>query len=326
MISRYALRRSLFLCSSNTKTLPFFLIVDSVDVQIYQKRDDQSIFIVTLLLRKGIFAETIINMEDQINMEDIDRQKVPTARDAFMKRFSEKYPDFDPNDEEGLYGKLGEEFDRFDRSDTAQRELGELLAKDPRSAGFLMVLRKGGNPMEFMIEQYGDDFREALNDPEKAKELAGAFLKYAEKQAKNKELQKQAEDNLQKMLDELDAAQEDGNFSDEDATNAYEFLYADGGLLDRIITNDITKEDWMMLMKASNYDNLQKDLESKVVEARNEGEITGRNAKIEEAKRKRTKVDSMPSQIASTSTPVGGKAKNPAVEALDKITSKSVWD
>lgn len=265
-------------------------------------------------------------MEDVENIEKTEKQAVPTRRDSFMKRFSERYPDFDINDEDGFYGKLGEEFDRFDRSDTAQKELGELLARDPRSAGFLMVLRKGGNPMEFMIEQYGDDFREALNDPEKARELAGAFSKYAEKQTKNQELQKQAEDNLQKMLDELDAAQEEGRFSDEDARKAYEFLYADGGLLDRIIVNDITREDWMMLMKAAKYDDLQKDMENRISEARTEGEITGRNARIEEAKRKRTKADSMPSQIASTSSPVGEKRRNPALEALDKITGKSVWD
>ena len=165
-----------------------------------------------------------------------------------MERFAERYPDVTADDEEAFYGRLGDEWDRMDRSDAAQRELGELLANDPRSAGFLMVMRKGGNPMEYLIEQYGEDFREALNDEAKAKEFSAAFSKYAEKQAKDKELQAQAEANMQRMLDDLDAAKAEGSFTDDDAAKAYSYLYGDGGLLDRIITNDITKDDWMMLI------------------------------------------------------------------------------
>ena len=144
-----------------------------------------------------------------------------------MERFAERYPDVTADDEEAFYGRLGDEWDRMDRSDAAQRELGELLANDPRSAGFLMVMRKGGNPMEYLIEQYGDDFREALNDETKAKEFSAAFSKYAEKQAKNKELQAQAEANMQRMLDDLDAAKAEGSFTDDDAAKAYAYLYGD---------------------------------------------------------------------------------------------------
>ena len=183
-----------------------------------------------------------------------ENQPEKTRREAFMERFGQRWPDVDAADEEAFYGRLSDELDRIDRSDAAQKELGELLASDPRSAGFLMVMRKGGNPIEYLIEQYGDDFREALNDEAKAKEFSEAFSKYAEKQAKDKELQAQAESNMQRMLDDLDAAKAEGSFTDEDAAKAYSYLYGDGGLLDRIITNDISKDDWMMLMKAANYD------------------------------------------------------------------------
>lgn len=245
-----------------------------------------------------------------------------------MERFGQRYPDIQADDEEAFYGKLRDEFDRIDRSDAAQRELGELLANDPRSAGFLMVMRKGGNPMEYLIEQYGDDFREALNDEEKAKEFSEAFSKYAEKQAKNKELQAQAEANMQKMLDDLDAAKTEGNFTDEDASKAYAYLYGDGGLLDRIITNDINRDDWMLLMKAANYDVMKKDADMRVAEAREEGEITGRNANIDTQKRKRTKAETMPGDMNASGKPNEiGARKDPMLEVLDKINgrSKSIW-
>lgn len=34
-----------------------------------------------------------------------------------MQRFSEKYPDLKPDDEESLYGKISEDYDRFDKND-----------------------------------------------------------------------------------------------------------------------------------------------------------------------------------------------------------------
>lgn len=266
-------------------------------------------------------------MEVKEEKQVSENQPLNSKRDAFMQRFSTRYPDIKSDDDDSVYGKIGEDYDQFERSEQAQKQLGELLAGDPRSAGFLMAMRKGENPVQYLIEQYGDEFREALNDEGKAKEFADAFSKYTEKQTKSKELQSKAEGNMQKMLDELDAAQQEGKFSDDDATSAYEYLYGDGGLLDRIITNEITKDDWMMLMKASNYDKMMKENEAKVEEAKQEGEIAGRNANIDEKKKKRTKVEGMPTTLASG----GGEqkdtnAKNPTLAALDKMQKGSVWD
>ena len=268
-------------------------------------------------------------MEENKETQKIDNQQEKTRREQFMERFGQRHPDVDTGDEEAFYGVLGDEWDRMDRSDAAQRELGELLASDPRSAGFLMVMRKGGNPMEYLIEQYGDDFRESLNDESKAKEFSEAFSKYTEKQAKNKELQAQAEANMQRMLDDLDAAKAEGKFTDEDADKAYSYLYGDGGLLDRIITNDITKDDWMMLMKAANYDLMQQDANARVAEARHEGEVAGRNANIDLNKRKHTKASDMPSDISQSGRGgESGRREDPLLSRLDKIVGrrKSVWD
>ncbi len=265
-------------------------------------------------------------MEEEIKDQTAENQNPISKKDAFMQRFSKKYPDIKSDDEDSLYGKIGEDYDRFDQSEQAQKQLGDLLSSDPRSAEFLMIMRKGGNPVEFLIEKYGDDFREALNDEGKAKDFADAFSKYAEKQVQNRELQAKAEGNMQKMLDDLDSAQKDGNFSDEDATSAYEYLYGDGGLLDRIITNEITKDDWMMLMKASNYDKMMKENEAKVEEAKTEGEIAGRNANIDDKKKKRTRVEGMPTTLASAGGSNEGRPKNATLAALDRLQKKSVWD
>ena len=265
-------------------------------------------------------------MEEETKKEMLDKEQPKTKKDAFLARFGERFPDVEQGDEEGFYGKLSEEFDKFDESRKAQQELGELLGRDPRSANFLMVMRKGGNPMEFLIEQYGDEFREALADEEKAKEFATAFSKYAERQAKNRELQAKAESNMQAMLDALDGAQAEGGFSDEEAAHAYEYLYGESGLLERLITNEIGKDDWLMLMKAGKYDAMQADAEARVAEARTEGEIAGRNANIDLQKRKRTKVEGMPGNLPASGGGNPSKPQDDGMLAFLNRRRKSVWD
>jgi hypothetical protein len=250
-----------------------------------------------------------------------DNQDVISKKDLFLSKYREKYPDLPEDDDEAFYGSLSEDFDRFDRSEAAQRELGELLASDPRSAGFLMVMRKGGNPLEFLIEQYGDDFREALDDEGKAKELSAAFSKYMEKQTKDRELQRQADENLSAMVEAIGRVQQEGGYTDEEVTDAYRYLYGEGGLLDRIITNGVTADDWLMLLKASRF-------EKAVEEARSEGQVAGRNENIQLNRRKTEKAAGMPSDLSSQSGgKIPAKPKNETLERLDKITGrKSVFD
>jgi hypothetical protein len=266
----------------------------------------------------------VVYIKKELAMADMkvpDNQGVISKKDLFLSKYREKYPDLPENDEEAFYGSLSGDFDRFDRSETAQRELGDLLASDPRSAGFLMVMRNGGNPLEFLIEQYGDDFREALNDEEKAKELSSAFSKYLEKQTKDRELQKLADENMTSMVDAIERVQQEGGYTDEEMADAYQYLYGEGGLLDRIITNGVSAEDWLMLLKASRF-------EKAVEEARAEGEIAGRNQNIQLNKRKATEARNMPSDISSQSgKTVAAKPQNEALTMLDNITSrKSVFD
>lgn len=248
-----------------------------------------------------------------------------TRKDSFRERFGKKYPDLNLDDEDAYYGALNDEFDLMDKSNAEQRKLGEMLGRDPRSAGLLMVMKNGGNPMEYLIEHYGEDFRDALNDEEKAKEFAAAFAKNIEKRAESEKLRAQASSNMQAMIDALDEAQKDGSFSDENATKAFDYLYADGGLLDRILVNDIKKEDWMMLMKAENYDRMKSEGEQMAKTAHEEGVVEGRNANIDIQKKKRTQAKSMPGNVPSTGSARPAKSKDKFLSMLDEKT-KSVWD
>lgn len=270
-----------------------------------------------------------MNKEENKMLKENGLEETPApkkGRDAFNERFSKKYPDLNLEDEESYYGALSDEFDRIDKSDAEQRQLGEMLGRDPRSAGLLMVMKSGGNPMEYLIEEYGEDFRDALNDEEKAKEFAAAFAKNIEKRAESEKLREQAQSNMQSMLDALDEAQADGSFSDENAAKAFDYLYGDGGLLDRILINDIKKEDWMMLMKAENYDKMKSEGEEAAKTAREEGVVEGRNANIDIQKKKQAQAKKMPGNIPSVASPKPAAKQNDKFLAMLDEKTKSVWD
>lgn len=268
---------------------------------------------------------TVEEQKQVIEEGVVDTTSKKTRKDSFNERFGKKYPNVNLEDEDSYYGALSDEFDRIEKSDKEQRLLGEMLGRDQRSAGLLMVMKNGGNPMEYLIENYGEDFREALNDEEKAKEFAAAFAKNIEKRAESDKLRAQAESNMQSMIDALDEAQKDGSFKDEDAAKAFDYLYSDGGLLDRILINDIRKEDWMMLMKAENYDRMKSEGEEAAKTAREEGVVEGRNANIDIQKKKQVQAKKMPGNIPSSASTRPEKKKDNFLAMLDEKT-KSVWD
>ena len=109
------------------------------------------------------------------------------------------------------------------------------------------------------------------------------------------------------------------------AAKAFDYLYGDGGLLDRILVNDVKKEDWMMLMKAENYDRMKAEGEEAAKTAHEEGVVEGRNANIDIQKKKQAQAKKMPGNIPSAASTRPAKKKDDFLAMLDEKT-KSVWD
>lgn len=80
-----------------------------------------------------------------------------------------------------------------------------------------------------------------------------------------------------------------------------------------------------MLMKAAKYDDMMKENEMKVAEAKEEGEIAGRNANIDIQKKKKAQVKAMPGNVPSTGSVRQAPKKDKFLSMLDEKT-KSVWD
>ena len=216
-----------------------------------------------------------------------------TGKELMIERLSVKHPELNGEDDEALFGAIGKDYDDYEKGLSENAKMRDSLDKmlsvfesSPEAAALYVDLAKGGKSvLEYLIENYGDDFMEALEsrDAEMIKKITEAENKYRTKMTTNAELAKEAEANLVVSLDALDEAAKEAGISDEDKDKAFE-AYAN--MIDDAIRNKVSKETWTMFIKGLNHD---KD----VAEAADEGEIRGRNTKIVEKLRKPSEVPPM---------------------------------
>lgn len=224
-------------------------------------------------------------------MAENENQK--TKRELFAERLKGRYPDRDFTDDEAMYGQAGEDYDAYENELSGYREreskLEELFAKDPKNAQFLADMARGEDPWLVVIERLGTDgITELLNDPEKKAAYEEANKRYAERLAKEKEIEAEYDRNMeesQRVREELDAI------------HGVEAVDAALGVIDQMtkdaIMGKVTKEAVEMAMKIVNRD-------ADLANARSEGEIAGRNAKIEERMRRQQTGDGMPQMGGAT--------------------------
>ena len=239
--------------------------------------------------------ETIKTIENQEGTTPSPSR--PDRRAELLQLMREDYPDADFAHHADFYDTIYNERSRYKSTEEQAAKLRDAFVKDPRLASLLNFAREGGNPISYLIEQFGDDFRDALEDPDKAEEFAEAHRKYQEKVAKSKELEELSAANLQTSASNLDALQAEYHLTDDEVLDI--FQTASQYALDAT-TNLYSKEFLAAILHAKNYD---KD----VAAASMEGEVRGRNERIEEHLRKK-KPTGVPPTLTGDS---GGKATTP---------------
>lgn len=224
-------------------------------------------------------------------------QSQKSKRDLVRERLAQKYADKSFDDDESLYGQINDDYDSYENELQGLRDeegkLTNLMNSDPRSARFLHAWMEGGDPLTALVREYGDDFMEQLQDPEKQEALAQASKEFAERTAKNKEYEDQYQANMQQTLADIDAVQQEDGLSDEDIDAAMGFLLQvmKDGLLGKF-----TPESIRMALGAIHHD-------EDVAQAGEDGEIRGRNTTIREKLRRGKQGDGMPSMGGRNRTP-----------------------
>lgn len=219
-------------------------------------------------------------------------------RDLVGERLKSKYPDREYADDDALFGQIDNDYNDYEQQLAGYREregkFSEMLARDPKSARFIKTLADGGDPWVATIEMIGvDGITDIMNNPEKKKEYAEANKRYLERVAKSQELEEEYNRNFVESMGLLARMQQERGLSDEAIDAAYDFI---NKIANEALHGKYTAEAVEMALKAVNHD-------AEVENARSEGEIAGRNARIEENLRKPQQGDGVPAMGGSGVAP-----------------------
>lgn len=247
--------------------------------------------------------------------------KVKSNRDRYTERLRAKYPDKEFADDEALFGQINDDYDSYDKELSGYREnekaLSDLFASNPRSAAFLTDWRKGEDPIIGMIRKFGDDFKAALEDPAKQEELAAANKEFAERIAKEKQYEEEYQVNINDTLTMLETMQQEKGLSDDDIDKSMDFLL---GIVRDGIMGKFTRESVAMALKAINHD-------SDVEQADLEGELRGRNTKIEEKLRKGSRSDGTANLGSKNGGGMGRSREMPDLGVIDQnYGTQNIWE
>lgn len=261
-----------------------------------------------------------IDMAEVTKPTEVQEVAVPATpmRGKVSERLKTKYPDKEFADDEAMFGQISDDYDDYDNRigeyKNREKALTDMFASDPRSAYFLSNWRNGEDPVVGLVRQFGTDIKDAIDDPKRQQEIAEANKEFVERVAKEKELEETYRQNLDASLTDLAAWQEENGLSDDEVDEAMEFLQS-------VITDGImgkfSRESMDMARKAINHD-------ADVADADYEGEVRGKNTRVEEKLRKRSKGDGTSSLDGAT----GGASKpQPNLGALGQMSNTAnIWE
>lgn len=222
---------------------------------------------------------------------------VKSRRDQHVERLRKKYPDKQFDDDEALFGQISDDYDQFEQENGTMRErekaLSDMFRADPRSAYFLNDMREGKNPVLGLVERFGPDIKNVLDDPEMQEQIKEESQKYYERVAKSRQLDEEYEKNMDATLTILSQYQQEKGLADEEIDNicaAWLQIVSDG------IIGKLTSETITLIANALNHD-------TDVAAAQEEGEVAGRNAKIVEKMRSSKKGDGIQNLNGRNGTP-----------------------
>lgn len=214
-----------------------------------------------------------------------DNKEVKSKRDMVAERMRSRHPDAQFDDDEALFGKIGEDFDDFDNRikgfQDRENAFAGMFGSDPRTANFLMDWKNGKDPLVEFARRFGKD---ALEDEGKLEEIAAANQEYLERLAENEKLEKQYQDNIAKSLELASAFEQENGLTEEQGNQILDLI---AQISKDYIVGVISRETLDMARKAINHD-------TDVDDAGREGEARGANKKIDEKLRKKGRTDSVP--------------------------------
>lgn len=227
-----------------------------------------------------------------------ENQEAKSRREQFSERLKKKHPDREYVDEDALFGQISDDYDNYDNQLGQYKEresrLTDMFSKNRSSAQFITDMANGKDPWLAVIERLGiDGVTDLINDPAKQAEYAEANKKYVERLAKEKSLEEEYQKNFSESMDLLEKMQQERGLGDETVDAAMDLIMR---ITNEAIVGKFTEETINMALNAVTHD-------ADMSNARAEGIVAGRNAKIDEKLRKPQGGDNMPNLAGSNNAP-----------------------
>lgn len=240
-------------------------------------------------------------------MEAIENKEVMTSRDRIRDRYAKKYPERDFTTEESasvLDDEIIAELEAYDAELEGYRSndkrLKDLFNSDPRSGRFMVNwAAEGGNPIQYLLDIFGPELVDALQSEEGRAKILESTNKYLEQKAENEKGEAERLANYEQSINDLVAFADEKGISEEQAVEVFEKV---NQIAFDVIDGKYTRDAFEMAYNAMNYST---DVES----ARREGEVAGRNAKIEEKLAKVEKPLDMPPAVGGQGAAVSEQPK-----------------
>ena len=227
-----------------------------------------------------------------------------TKRSKVTSRIKNRLPEMNTEDDETLFGQIDTDYDDYENRlsekdneleeyKSREKTFADLFYSDPKSAAFLSSWRQGGDPIMSLIRNFGMEIKDVLDDPDKQEEISKANEEYVKRVAMEKDLDDTYQKNLNESLMLIDNLEKSGR-STQQVDEAFALLL---GIVRDGILGKFRPESFDMAFKALNHD-------ADVQNAASDGEIKGRNAKIDETLRKKSAGDG--------THPMGGMSSAPS--------------
>ena len=252
-------------------------------------------------------------------MAQPDNKEVKSKRDLVAERMRSRHPDTQFDDDEALFGRIGEDFDDYDNRikgyQDRENAFAGMFGSDPRSANFLMDWKNGKDPLVEFARRFGKD---ALEDEAKLEEIAAANKEYLERMAENDRLEQQYQENIAKSLDLASEFEQENGLTEEQGNQVLDLI---SQISKDYITGVISKETMALALKAINHD-------TDVDDAGREGEARGANKKIDERLRKKARTDTVPAIQGQNgaAAPGDGKRELGALGRFGNPGPQNIWE
>ena len=239
-------------------------------------------------------------------------QEVTNYGSRLAERMQGKYPDRQFTDAEGnidnnrLLEAISEDLNSLDGKvgeyEANNRQMVDLFKTNPKAAAFLNTWVQTKSPALAFRKIYGQNAFEAITSEEGASIIAEIEAEESKRKADDEAFLAEKESNLNASFDALDSWGDSKGLSDEQKVAVFKTLN------DLLIDAEMGKysEDFFeMAWKAEHYAG---DIES----ARHEGEVAGRNARIDELTKRRQASESLPPAMSGQGSNVTSRPKKPS--------------